>query len=99
MAKQKTSVQVATASVAQIKTDANRDARLARHLKKHPNDVQALSAKGKQKTPRKASKVKGNFPSKKYFYLDGASQKVMFIMSHTEKENEAKKLRSKTRQK
>lgn len=42
------------------KTEANRKARLARHLRKHPADTQAASAVEKPLPVRKKPKVKGS---------------------------------------
>lgn len=44
------------------KTIKNREARLARHLKKHPNDAAAKAAVGKEKPARKTPKNKGSSP-------------------------------------
>lgn len=57
-------------------TSKNRKARLERHLKKHPNDVQAQKASTSTKAPRKAPKVKGVHPKQK-FKLRDASGKVV----------------------
>ena len=57
-------------------TSKNRKARLERHLKKHPNDVQAQKASTSTKAPRKAPKVKGVHPKQK-FKLRDASGKVI----------------------
>ena len=43
-------------------TSKNREARLARHLKKHQNDAVAKAAVGKEKPARKTPKNKGSFP-------------------------------------
>ena len=58
--------------VVENKTAINRAKRLARHLKQHPNDAQALVASKTTKAPRKASKAKGNFPTKKHKIRDDA---------------------------
>ena len=58
--------------VVENKTAINRAKRLARHLKQHPNDAQALVASKNDKAPRKSSKTKGNFPAKKHKIRDDA---------------------------
>lgn len=40
----------------------NKEARLARHIKNHPNDEQSAKMKGRLSGTRKPSVVKGNFP-------------------------------------
>lgn len=64
MAKQKTKAAATPAVKTFATTEANRKARLARHLKNHPNDAQAASAPA---TPavRQKPKAKGAFPAAK----------------------------------
>ncbi len=50
----------------------NRARKLARHMKKHPNDAQAERMVGKAHTYRKAPRVKGAFPAEKWVPRDGA---------------------------
>lgn len=66
-----------TAYASLLKRIANRKARLARHLKQHPNDAQALTASSVEGSPREKATTKGNFPAKKYFVYDGAGQKTL----------------------
>lgn len=54
---------------AQLKRIKNRKAKLARHLKKHPNDAQAVSALKTEGTQRTPSITKGNFPKPTDFIL------------------------------
>ena len=75
-------VTVAT-PVVESKTAQNRKARLARHLKKHPNDAQAVLAQKKDKAPRKASKTKGNFPEQKYPVRDESGKVVGYASYKT----------------
>ena len=64
--------------VVENKTAINRAKRLARHLKQHPNDAQALVASKNTKAPRKASKEKGNFPKMKFPVRDASGKVVGF---------------------
>ena len=57
-----TAVAVTKTDPKREKTIKNREARLARHLKKHPNDAVAKAAVGKEKPARKTPKNKGSFP-------------------------------------
>ena len=47
----------------QFKRIKNRKAKLARHLKKFPNDEQALAASKTEGTQRSKSHTKGNYPA------------------------------------
>lgn len=60
-----------------LATQKNRERRLARHLKAHPNDVQ--SKKGFTATPRSKPKSKGNFPESKTWIRDAAGNKELFV--------------------
>lgn len=60
-----------------IATQKNRERRLARHLKLHPNDVQ--SKKEFKGTQRSKPKSKGNFPEAKVWVLDEAGHKEQFV--------------------
>ena len=64
----------------------NRAAKLARHLKKHPNDeVASVAAKAKRGHTRTKSTKKGNFPDKKVWVYDGAGHKILmtnFVPGH-----------------
>lgn len=62
MAKQNSKKAVETKVETFPQTEANRKARLARHLRKHPADTQAASAVGKPAPRRKKPKVKGSAP-------------------------------------
>lgn len=65
MAKQNSKKAVETKVATFPQTEANRKARLARHLRKHPEDAQAASAVGKPAPVRKKPKVKGSTSSYK----------------------------------
>lgn len=54
----------------------NRAKKLARHLKKHPNDAQAASAVGKDKRIRKKPMNRGNYPAAKPFVTEVTGQRV-----------------------
>ena len=69
--KQAAVVQAPTTS----QTEKNRQARIARHRKTHPTDLQAKEAAKHAGAPRKAPKVKGNF-KKPLFKIRDASGKV-----------------------
>ena len=69
--KQAAVVQASTTS----QTEKNRQARIARHLKTHPTDLQAKEAAKHAGAPRKAPKIKGNF-KKPLFKIRDASGKV-----------------------
>lgn len=58
-------------------TQKNRERRLARHLKLHPNDVQ--SKEGFKGTQRSKPKTKGNFPEAKVWFHDEAGHKTQFV--------------------
>lgn len=58
-------------------TQKNRATKLARHLKRHPNDVQ--SEKGFLGTPRSKPKTKGNYPEAKTWVYDEAGHKTHFV--------------------
>lgn len=60
-----------------IATQKNRERRLARHLKAHPNDVQ--SKDGFKGTARSKPKSKGNFPEAKVWIVDEAGNKELFV--------------------
>lgn len=62
---------------AQLKRDKNRKARLARHLKNHPNDAQTASAEGTSGTYRSKSHTKGNFPKSKDFVVVNGQKVVL----------------------
>lgn len=72
MAKQPAKKVIVATPVVENKTAINRAKRLARHLKQHPNDAQAVAASKTTKAPRKASKTKGNFPAQKHKVRDDA---------------------------
>lgn len=78
MAKQSQKKPVVATPVVESKTAINRAKRLARHLKQHPNDKQASAAATKSKSPRKASKAKGNFPAAKHPVRDESGKVVGF---------------------
>ncbi len=78
MAKQPAKKVIVATPVVENKTAINRAKRLARHLKQHPNDAQALVASKTTKAPRKASKAKGNFPAQKYPVRDESGKVVGF---------------------
>jgi hypothetical protein len=60
----------------QSRRSKNRAAKLAKHLKKYPNDEQALNASKVEGSARRKSHSKGNFPEQKEFLLDGAGNVV-----------------------
>jgi len=65
---------------------ANRKRKLARHLKKHPQDAQAETATKKDGVHRTSAGTKGSFPLKRDFVYDGAGQKTevpAFIPPHS----------------
>jgi hypothetical protein len=78
MAKQPAKKVIVATPVVENKTAVNRAKRLARHLKQHPNDAQALVASKTTKAPRKASKTKGNFPAQKHPVRDESGKVVGF---------------------
>lgn len=78
MAKQPAKKVIAATPVVENKTVVNRAKRLARHLKQHPNDAQAVVASKTTKAPRKSSKTKGNFPAQKYKVRDDSGKVVGF---------------------
>ena len=53
--------------------EKNREARRARHAKRHPNDKQSQEKAGK--SIRQASNKKGNFPAQKFYAYDRAGHK------------------------
>ena len=55
-------------------TLANKKARLARHLKAHPNDAQ--SANNVQHNERKKPFTKGSAPEQKHWAYDEAGQRI-----------------------
>lgn len=59
-----------------LKRAKNRKTRLARHLKKHPEDTQALTALGTDGTQKVNPSTKGNFPDEKFYLYDGAGRKT-----------------------
>lgn len=65
------------AYAAGLKRIKNRAARLARHLKKHPEDVQAVTAAGHDGKQKQDAAVKGHYPSKRFYLYDGAGMKTL----------------------
>lgn len=76
MAKKPVKKVVVATPVVENKTAINRAKRLARHLKQHPNDAQAIAASKGAKAPRKSSKTKGNFPAQKHPVRDDSGKVV-----------------------
>lgn len=62
MAKKPQAVKAATIDKSIAKTAARKKARLARHAKNQPNDLQSVN--GFKNTPRKKPHTKGNFAAK-----------------------------------
>ena len=60
-----------------LKRIKNRKARLARHLKKHPNDAQAVDATKVEGKQRDKSGTKGNYPEQKFYLFDKAGNKIL----------------------
>lgn len=60
-----------------LATQKNRERRLARHMKAHPNDEQ--SAKGFKGTARAKPKTKGNYPDQKVWLVNEAGHKEQFV--------------------
>lgn len=68
-------------------TQKNRERRLARHMKLHPNDVQSKEEfKG---TQRSKPKTKGNFPEAKVWFHDAAGHKTQFVSESKHSKEEA----------
>ena len=55
----------------------NRKAKLARHMKKHPNDAQTEAAAKTDGTQRQKSHVKGHFPEQKDILINSAGHKQL----------------------
>lgn len=72
MAKQPTSAKAAAKSVNMTRTAQNKAARLARHVKNHPNDEQSAKVVGKSLSTRQTPRVKGNFRKVNKAYRDEA---------------------------
>jgi hypothetical protein len=62
-----------------LKRSKNRKARLARHLKAHPEDTQAKTALGTDGKQKANAHVKGNYPEQKFYLYDGAGRKTEVI--------------------
>ncbi len=60
----------------QLRRIKNRKARLARHLKNHPNDNQAVVAAKVEGNQKQSSGVKGHFPARKDILRDGAGNLI-----------------------
>ena len=60
-----------------LKRISNRKAKLARHMKAHPNDGQAEAAAGTDGKQKQKSGNKGHFPAKKYFVYNLAGHKQL----------------------
>lgn len=53
----------------------NREAKRARHAKRHPNDTESLARAGS--SVRKAPRSNGNYPEQKVYVYDGAGRKTL----------------------
>jgi len=62
---------------AQSRRSKNRQARLARHLKAHPEDGIAIAAAKTDGSQKSNPVTKGNYPEQKYFLYDGAGMKTL----------------------
>lgn len=62
------------AYASQDRAKANKQRKLAKHKKAHPNDLQAQAVKSASGHTRKAPKTKGNFPEPKNVVFDGAGR-------------------------
>ena len=60
----------------QLKRIKNRKDKLARHLKKYPNDAQAQAATLNEGTQRDKSSTKGCYPSKQFVLRDAAGHVI-----------------------
>ena len=61
----------------QLKRIKNRKAKLARHMKKFPNDTQAVAASKTDGTQREKSMVKGHFPAEQYVLRNAAGHIIV----------------------
>lgn len=66
-----------TAYKATSRREVNRKARLERHMKKHPNDVQTGAQVGKPSTFRSKPNVKGNFEPQKSKIHDPVTGQIL----------------------
>lgn len=62
------------AYASQDRAKANKQRKLIKHQKAHPNDLQAQAVKSASGHTRKAPKTKGNFPDPKNVCYDGAGR-------------------------
>lgn len=60
----------------EVTTQKRREARLAKHLKRHPNDEQSASRVGKAFAKRKKPFVKGSAPKPANAYRNEAGHKL-----------------------
>ncbi len=69
----------------ELRAEKNRKKRIAKHLKKHPNDAQTVKAATKPKAKRSASKSKGNFPPAKFILRDSAGNNAVDAAANKKK--------------